>query len=89
MGSNTTIITGNFSVNDIVYHVDLDDGVREGVVRSQSIEINPTSTNITYDIGYTLPTIGCSGSSSDAAEADLWSDIDDALADYKTRIESA
>ena len=80
-------ITVAYDVNQTVYAVSLNDGVREGIVRSSTVEINATSTTITYDIAYTLPTIGCSGSSTEVEQDDLFADIDTALAEYKTRIQ--
>lgn len=84
-----TSVSGNFAVASTVYHVSLSDGVREAIVRSQTIDINSMATNITYDIAYTLPTIGCTGSSDAVLEADLFDDIDLALAEYKARIQAA
>ena len=83
------VVNVAFEINQTVFHVSMDSGVREGVVRSAMVEIDPTATVITYDIGYTLPTIGCGSSSTEADQDDLFADIDTALAEYKSRIETA
>lgn len=82
------VINVLYDVNQTVYHVSLNEGVREGVVRSSQVNINPTSTTITYDVAYTQPTVGCSGGSAEAEQDDLFDDIDLALAEYKIRIQA-
>jgi hypothetical protein len=74
-----------YEINQTVFHVSLTHGVREGVVRSAAVEITPTATNITYDIAFKIATSG----STEALEADLFSEIDAALFEYKYRVEAA
>lgn len=87
-----TVVTPQFAVNDTVFHVSLNDGVREGVVRSQNIVINatlPPPGDVTYNIGYKLPSLSCAGSSVEADEADLFATLPLALTEYELRILAA
>jgi hypothetical protein len=81
------VINVAYEINQVVFHVSLTNGVREGVVRSSNVDIKPTSTVIMYNVGYVLPSV--SGSGSDALQQDLFADVDTALTEYKARIEAA
>jgi len=84
------VVNVAFEINQTVFHVSLQLGVQQGVVRSSNVDITPTSTVITYNVGYTLPSVTCTGSTStDANQDDLFADIDTALVEYKDRIEDA
>lgn len=76
---NVTLL---FDVGDIVYHISETDGVREAVVKSGQYVENTSGTATEYSIQFTNTTFG---SLSAVDEADLDSDVDVALATYKSR----
>lgn len=76
-------ITTAHDVNDVVYHVSEDEGVRKGVVKSTAIAINPLATTIEYAIQFTDAALG----SATALESEVYDDIDLALAAYKLLVE--
>ena len=76
-------ITTAHDVNDIVYHVSEDEGVRKGVVKTTDISITPLATTIEYAIQFTDATLG----SVVALEPEVYDDIDLALAAYKLLVE--
>jgi hypothetical protein len=76
-------VTYTFIPNDIVWHVRADnEGVAEATVRTVTITHKNTGTTIEYDIAY----IDALQGSAVAEEADLFADIDAALAEYKIRL---
>lgn len=81
----TTTITTDFTVGATVYHVSATEGVREGVVKTIDINVPITgivNMSVVYNVVFTTTSFG----SVDADEADLFADIDLALAAYKLLI---
>ena len=77
------VINVAYEINQEVFYVTLQDGVREGVVRSSAVSIKPTATLITYDIAFKISTEG----SSEANQDDIYPDVDQALTAYKVLLE--
>jgi hypothetical protein len=76
-------ITTAYDVNNTVYTVDANEGVKKGVVQSIDVTIKPTGTMIEYSIQHIPSTDG----SSKMEELSVFNDIDLALAAYKTLVE--
>lgn len=81
----TTTITTDFEVGDTVYHVSATEGVREGIVKTIDINVPITGAinmSVVYNVVFTTTSFG----SAEADEADLFGDVDAALAAYKLLI---
>lgn len=77
------IITTAYEVDDTVYHVDANEGVRKGTVKYTDIRVIPALTTISYAIQFTNATEG----SVVAEESTVFNDVDLALAAYKVMVE--
>jgi hypothetical protein len=76
-----TTITYQFDVGQTVWHVSLNDGVREGVVKT--LEIKQVFPAIAPTIRYTSQFINAANGSVTDDEANFYADIDSALNAYK------
>jgi hypothetical protein len=79
------VINVAYEINQTVFYVDIQNGIRESVVRSSAVSITPTATNITYNLAYKLPL--ATGSSATANQDDIFPTIDSAMVEYQNRIE--
>lgn len=75
-------VTYNYAVGQEVFHVDANKGVRDAVVKSLTLSITQSGTVIIYDVAYKKPTEGVGV----VAEANLYGDVDSALAAYKLTV---
>lgn len=81
----TTTISTDFTVGETVYHVSATEGVREGVVKTIDINVPITgevNMSVVYNVVFTTTLFG----SAECDEADLFNDVDLALAAYKLLI---
>lgn len=69
-------LTYNFIPDQTVYHVSLEEGVREGVVKTVNASINATTTTLKYDIKFD----GVSAVETIEGETDLYATLGDAQA---------
>lgn len=77
-----TTVNVAYEVNQTVFHVDNTYGVREGIVKSISINTTVLGTTIRYNVQFVVTSFG----SVEADEADLYADVDSALTQYRCRI---
>lgn len=73
----------NFTVDDTVFLVNAEVGIREAVVTSVAISIKPTGTTISYNITFKKTQYG----STTVLESALYGDIDEALQAYKPLVD--
>jgi hypothetical protein len=77
--------TNLYDVNDTVFHVNVDKGVRQGVVRSVDIALRPDGTPLGYTttIEYKVQLVTAGQAIITDVESTLYADVDVALAAYK------
>lgn len=75
-------ITYLYPITTTVFHMDAIKGVREGIVRSITINIAQPGNALSYDIAFSKAMEG----SAIVAETTLYPDVDTALAAYKTTV---
>jgi hypothetical protein len=80
--------TNLYDVNGTVYHVSVDKGVRQGVVRAVDIALRPDGTPLGYTttIEYDVQLVTSGHSTVTDVESTLYDDVDAALAAYKALI---
>lgn len=78
-------ITTAYDVNDVVYQVDNDKGVRKGTVSAVDIAMRPPGIPLGYTVAiqYTMHLAETAQTLTGVAEDTLYDDIDAALAAYK------
>lgn len=78
-------ITTAYDVNDVVYQVDNDKGVRKGTVSAVDIAMRPSGIPAGYVVTtlYTMHLAETTQALTGVAEDTLYDDIDAALAAYK------
>ena len=84
MAAITTLV----DVNDVVYQVDVNKGVRKGTVSAANVAVRPSGIPLGYTvtITYTIHLVETAQGIVDVAESTLFDDVDLALAAYKALI---
>lgn len=76
-------INYDFDPGDTVYSIDARYGIRKAVVRTLRADVTPLSTTVTY----TLQFVDSAQGSTTIDAADLYPDVDAALAAYRLMVE--